>query len=72
MFMVSFDNIYTVVCPYFLDVREYIYAYQTRPKFHMHCGTLLRIILSLALSLSIFIVPLEMYCKGEYGSAVLP
>ena len=35
-------------------------------------GNLLRIILQLASSLSIFIIPSALFCQGEYGSVVLP
>ena len=65
-------NISIGVCPYFLAVHEYIPASHTRPKSHMRFGTPLHILLRLALSLSIFIIPLTLLCKGEYGSVVLP
>ena len=38
----------------------------------MRLGALLRILLRLALSLSIFIIPLALFCQGEYGYVVLP
>ena len=37
----------------------------------MSFGTLLRILLRLALSLSIFIIPLGLSFQGEYGTVVL-
>ena len=38
----------------------------------MHFGTLLHIILLLAFSLSIFIIPLALLFQGDYVSVVLP
>ena len=72
MSMVYPVNISIGVCSYFTAVREYISASQTRPKYHMSFGTLLCILIHLAVYLSIFITPLAMFCQGEYGSIVLP
>ena len=58
--------------PYFPAVREYISDSQNRPKSYMCFGTLLRILLHLALSLSIFIIPLALFFQGEYGYIFLP
>ena len=53
-------------------MREYITASQTRSKYHMRFGTLLFIILRLAMYLSLFIIPSALFCQGEHGSVVLP
>ena len=71
MLMVSPVNISIGVLQYFTAVRECIFAFQARLKSHMCIGTLLRIILRLDLTLSIFITPLDMFYQGGYGSVVL-
>ena len=71
MLMVSPVNLSIGVRPYLPSVREYISSYQTRPKTHMHFGTLLCIFLRLSLYLIIFIIPLDLFCQGEYGYVVL-
>ena len=70
MSMMSPVNLSIRVFTSFPAVCEYISASQTRTKSHMRFGTLLRILLGLALSLSIFIMPLTL--QGEYGYDVLP
>ena len=72
MLMVPPANIYIGVHPYFPAMSEYISASQTRPKPHMRFGTLLRILLRLALPLNIFIIPLNLFRQREYGSVFLP
>ena len=71
MLMVSPVNISIGVVPSFPYMREYISAYRTWKKSHMNFGALLRIILGLYLSLSIFIIHLDLFCQGENGSVVL-
>ena len=67
MSMVSPVNIYIGFHPYFPAVHEYISASQTGPKSHMSFGTLLRILLRLALSLIIFIIPSSLFFQGEFS-----
>ena len=70
MLMVSPVNPSIGVRKYFPAVCVYISASQTRLKPHMNFGTLLHIILRLALLFSIFIIPLALFCQVE--SVVLP
>ena len=65
-------NHFIGVSPSSPDVREQISTSQTRPKSHMHFGTLLRILLRLDLYLSIFIILLDLFYQGEYGSIIIP
>ena len=69
--MVSSVNISKGVRQSFPAGHEYISASQTRPKYHMRFSTLICILVRLDLSLSIFIVPLDLFFQEEYGSAVL-
>ena len=72
MSMVCPVNIFIGSIPSFTAVGEYISDSCTIKKNHTHFGILLRILLHLYFLLSIFIVPLDIFFRGEYGSVVLP
>ena len=58
--------------PSFPAVRENISASQNRPKPQMRFVKLLYIPLRLDFSLSIFIIPSDLFYQGEYGYIVVP